>query len=110
MTDTDLIRYLAQMRADAEARGDQAAVAWCRNSTECVHAIDAQMQVIQGQILALIPKRERSILSVVAVTEAMKRLNEAVDAAAADAERVAAEALVEDQRSDWYKRWAAKRG
>ncbi|MEC4612867.1 hypothetical protein ACFWXB_13945 [Tsukamurella tyrosinosolvens] len=102
MTDTDLISYFATMQADAETRGDRAAAAWCRNSIKHVSKINTEMERTQAAILALIPERERGAFTATAVAEGMVRLNAAVDAAVAEAERVADEVLAEDQVSTWY--------
>ncbi|NMD56556.1 MULTISPECIES: hypothetical protein [Tsukamurella] len=87
----DLVTQLGQMLTDAEARDDRAGAAWARYSLAHAIRTNAQMQAVADLLLALIPERERGALTALVVAEAIPRITAAVDAAVAEAKRVADE-------------------
>ncbi len=100
MTDDgpDVIAQLRRMLADAEARGDRPGAAWARYALARAEQTAAQMDAVEALLLALIPARERGALTALVIEERMPRLAAAVEAAVAEAKRVADELGAEDQQ------------
>ncbi len=97
-SDSDLVPQLGRMVTDAEARGDRPGAAWARYALARAEQASAQLDAVEALLLALIPERERGALTTLLIAERMPRLTAAVDAAIAQAKRVADEMTGEVDR------------
>lgn len=94
----ELAPFLMARLGEAEIAGETVNAAFWRGSLRHVRNVQGEMARLQADVLAVIPERERGALSAMAVDEGMTRMQAAVDAAVAEAKRVSAEILEEDQR------------
>lgn len=93
-----VITQLRRMLSDAEERGDAVDVAWAGYALARAEQTAAQMDAVEALLLALIPARERGALTALVIAERMPRLAAAVEAAVAQAKRVADELTSEADR------------